>query len=112
MSSLLRNGIVDAASLNRFSDERNAHDRTNHVRRAHHMLYMRTRHILLFGRVEFCKRHPDVTFEVAKHQGDRILSSAQGEPTSSLRFCVVPKQHRQAVNGNEGTADTRYSEKI
>src|SRR5258708_26876408 len=112
MSSLLRNAIVAAASLNRFSDERNADDRTNHIRRAHHMLYMRARHILLFGRVEFCKRNPDVTFEVAKHQGDRILGSAQGDPTSSLCFRVVAKEHRQAVNRNVSTPDTRYSDHV
>src|SRR5260370_640214 len=38
MSSLLRNAVVGAASLNRFSDERNTDDRTNHVRRAHNVL--------------------------------------------------------------------------
>src|SRR5712692_6004924 len=52
MSSLLRNAVVTAASLNRFSDERNTDDCANHVRRPHHMLNVRASYVLLLGRVK------------------------------------------------------------
>src|SRR6266436_63958 len=112
MSSLLRNAGVTATSLNRFPDERNTDNRTNHVYRVQDMLHLRASHALLLGRVELCRRNPDVTFEVAKYQRDCILSSAHNKPTSSFCFCVVAKEHRQAVDRNERAADTRYSEQL
>src|SRR6266851_1464566 len=107
MSSLLRDAVVAGASLNCFSNERNTDDRTNHIRRAHHMLNVRASHVLCLSRIKLGQGNPDVTFEVTKHQGEGTLGSAQGEPTRSLCFRVVAKKHRQTVHGNEGTPDTR-----
>src|SRR5260370_16563035 len=81
MSSLLRNAVVGAASLNRFSDERNTDDRTNHVRRAHNVLDVRASHVLLLGRIQLFQRNPDVIFEVANPQAAGTLRPAQRNPT-------------------------------
>src|SRR6266851_6023856 len=76
MSSLLRNTVVIAASLNRFSDVRNADNPTNHFWRAHHVLDVRARHVLLLGCVDLYQGNSDVALELAERQGDGLFCSA------------------------------------
>src|SRR5258708_28875400 len=84
MSSLLRNAVAIAAFLNRFPNERNAHDRANHACRPRHMRDVCARHVLLLGSEELPRGDSQVALEVAQRQCEGLFGSAQNQPAALL----------------------------